>query len=278
MLMIPDFPGFLETVSLPATTSATGTSVAANATPHTKGTSWTQLIADTGPRSLGILIALDNTASSNANTSMLLDIGIGASGQEQVLIPDLAAGFILPQATSTQQRTYYFPIYIPANSRLSARSQAAIASDTVLVSLQLFQRPLGPGFVGTRVTAYGVDSATSRGVIAATGNSTYGTAVQIAASTTNPIKYMQAGFQAASRSALTDLRVYADIRIGASTSIAGPLVGFADTGTESVDMTIGNRLLQSMSFGLSEGVDLRWAVMHNSATSGNYDMIVYGLD
>lgn len=278
MLMVPTFPGFLETVSVPASTSAAGTTITASATPHTKG-SWTQLVANTGARSLGILVQLDNTAGSNTNTSMLLDIGMGAAGAEQVIIPDLAAGFILPQATSAALRTYVFPLFIPAGVRLAARCQAVIASDTVACGIQLFQRPVLPGFVGSRVTAYGVDAANSRGVSATTGaTSAYGTAATLSASTANPIKYMQAGLQAAGRSALTDLRVYADIRIGASASIAGPLVGFADTGTESVDLTAGNRILQGRSFGLPAGVDLRWAAMHNSATAAAYDMIVYGLD
>jgi hypothetical protein len=278
MLMVPSPPGFLETVSLPATTSAAGTTVTASATTHTKG-AWTQLIANTGARSLGIMVTLDNTAASNTATSLLVDIGIGASGSEQVLIPNLAAGYILPQATGTNLRTYYFPVFIPAGSRIAARSQGTIASDTVAVSLQLFQRPVGAGFVGTRVTAYGVNLATSRGVDVTTGGtSAYGTAGTISASTANSIRYMQVGMQGAGRATLTDLRVYADVRLGASTSIAGPLVGFADTGTESVTLNMGNALLQLQTFNLPAGQDLRIAAMHNSATAAAYDFIVYGVD
>lgn len=275
-LMIPARPGFLDTTPSASTTSSAGTTITASATIHTKG-SWSQLIADTGARALGILVALDNTAVSNSNTSSLLDIGIGASGSETVLIPDLASGYVLNENISNTFAAYYFPIFIPANSRISARCQGVIASDTVNCRIHLFQRPQGFGWVGTRVTAYGVDSANSRGTTVSAGNNTYGTAVAMSGSTTNPIRYMQIGMQGAGRTSLADLRILAEIRLGASTAIAGPLMGSADTGTESVLMSAGNQTLARMGFTLPSGQDLRVAAMHN-ATAANYDFIVYGVD
>lgn len=276
-LMMPTRAGFLDTVPSTSTTSSAGTTITASSTAHTKG-GWTQLIASTGARSLGILVALDNTAVANSNTSMLLDIGIGASGSETVLIPDLAAGYVLNENISNTFAAYYFPLFIPAGSRLAARSQAQIASDTVACRIHLFQRPTGfGGWVGTRVTAYGVDSANSRGTVVSAGNNTYGTAVSLSASTTNPIRMMQLGFQGAGRTALTDLRILADVRLGASTSIAGPLMGSTDTGTESVLMSAGNMTLARMGFNLPAGVDLRVAAMQN-ATAANLDFIAYGVD
>lgn len=278
MLMVPNAPGFLDTIPSHSTTSAVGATITASATPHAKG-AWTQLIADSGARSLGIMIWLDNTATSNANTSILLDIGIGGSGSETVLIPDLAAGFCLNPSVSNAAHVYYFPIYIPPNSRISARCQAVTVSDTVTCRINLFQRPTAPSFLGSRVTAYGVVSASSRGT-SVTGSGTanaYGTAGTLDAATANPIKFMQIGMQGNSRTALVDARVIADIRLGASTSIAGPLIGNADTGTESVGFADMNRQLQQMGFGLPAAQDLRVAVMASSATQA-FDFIIYGVD
>jgi hypothetical protein len=275
MLLVPR-TGFLDTVPSTSTTSSAGVTVTASATAHTKG-GWSQLVANTGARSLGILIALDNTAVANTATSMLLDIGIGGAGSEQVLIPDLAAGYVLGEAVSNTFCAYFFPLFIPAGSRLAARCQAQIASDTVACRIHLFQRPTGAGWVGTRVTAYGVDAANSRGTVVSAGNNSYGTAGQLAASTDNPIRMMQIGIQAAGRTALTDARLLADVRLGAATSIAGPLMGSADTGVESVLMSAGNQTLARMGFTLPEGQDLRVAAMHNT-TAANYDFICYGVD
>jgi len=278
MLMVPSRPGFIDTVPSHSTTSSAGTTITASSTTHTKG-SWTQMVSDTGGRSLGIAIWLDNTATSNTNTSMLVDIGIGGAGSETVLIPDLAAGYALNPSVANVAHSYFFPLFIPAGSRIAARAQAQIASDTVVCRVNLFQRPMGVGWVGTRVTAYGVTSASSRGTTCTASGTmnTYGTAGTLSASTANGIKYMQVGMQGNSSAALTDSRVLADIRLGASTSIAGPLICNMDTGTESVGFSHANQQLQAMAFSLPSAQDLRVAVMSTVASQGT-DFIVYGVD
>lgn len=276
-LMIPNRPGFLDTVASTSTTSSAGTTITASASTNTKG-SWTTLIADTGARSLGIQIAIDNTAVSNTNSSSLLDIGIGAASSETVLIPDLAAGYALNENVSNTFVSYYFPIFIPAGVRLSARAQSVTASKAVTVRIHVFQRPSGLGWVGSRVTAYGVTSASSRGTLCTHGTNTYGTAAQLDASTANPIRYMQIGMQGGDDPSLSDFRVLADVRLGASTSIAGPLMGSTDTGVESVLMNAGNNTLARMGFSLPSGQDLRMAGMANGGSNNVFDYTIYGVD
>lgn len=278
MLMVPARPGFIDTVASHTSTSSAGATITASATAHTKG-NWTQLIANTGARSLGIGIWLDNTAVSNTNTSLLVDIGVGAAGSETVLIPDLAGGYALNPSVANVAHAYFFPLFIPSGVRVAARCQGAVVSDTVVCRINLFQRPTGIGWVGTRVTAYGVVSASSRGTTctASGTTNTYGTAGTLSASTANSIKFMQVGMQGNSSAALTDSRVLADIRLGASTSIAGPLIGNMDTGTESVGFSHMNQQLGAMSFNLPSAQDLRVAVMSTVASQGT-DFIVYGVD
>lgn len=276
MLMVPSRPGFLDTLASHTTTSSAGVNVTASATPHTKG-SWSQLVANSGARSLGIMVWLDNSAVSNTNTSILLDIGIGASGSETVLIPDLAAGYALNPSVSNASHFYYFPLFIPAGSRIAARSQAVIASDVVTCRVNLFQRPSGFGWVGARVTAYGVDAANSRGTVLSCGNNTYGAATAVSGSTANPIRHMQMGVQGAGRTGLADLRQLYEVRVGSSATIAGPLIGNTDTGAESTGFAHANEQLAAMTFGLPAGVDLRVAGMQNG-TAANMDAIIYGVD
>jgi hypothetical protein len=276
-LLVPARPGALLTEALPTSTSAAGTSVAANATPHTKTATPVQLIASTAADAYGIFVHIDNSATSNATTNTLLDIMRGGSGSETVLIPDLMVGWVLNQAVSNTQRTYFFPIFIPASTRLSARSQSTVASKTALVSVTLLQRPTQLGWVGSRVTAYGVDAAASRGTTMTSGNNAYGTPATVSASTTNPIKFMQLGLDPGTRTTVGDSRVRAAIYLGASTVIADDLQGATDTGTESINYNEANQALGTMMWNFPAGIDLRVATMHNT-TGASFSAIVYGVD
>lgn len=277
MLLVPSRPGgALLTEALPTSTSAAGTSVAANSTINTKGATPTQLIASTAADSYGIFVHIDNSATSNATTNTLLDVMTGNAGSEVVLIPDLMAGWVLNQNVSNALRTYYFPIFIPSGTRLSARSASVVSAKTCLVSVTLLQRPTQLGFVGSRVTAYGVDAANSRGTTNTSGNSAYGTAVAVSGSTTNPIRYMQLGLDPGTRTTVTDQRVRAAIYLGTNV-LVDDLQGSTDTGTESIETNEANRVLSAMLWNLPSGLDLRVATMHNT-TGASFSAIVYGVD
>lgn len=274
-LMSPARPGALLTESLP-TAAAAGTTITANASTNTKGTTPTQLIASTAADSYGIFVHIENNATSNTNTATLLDIMTGAGGSEVVLIPDLMAGWLLGALASNARRTYFFPIFIPSGTRLSARSASAVTAKTCVVSLTLLQRPTQLGFVGTRVTAYGVTSASSRGTDSTSGNSAYGTSVSLSASTANPIRYMQLGADPGSRSTVTDQ--WAKFAIYAGTGVlVDDLPGSTDTGTESIGFNEANSILQSMYWNLPSGIDLKYASQHNT-TGASFSAIVYGVD
>ena len=147
-----------------------------------------------------------------------------------------------------------------------------------MVSLTLLQRPTQLGFVGTRVTAYGVTSASSYGTLHTAGStSTYGaTAGQLTASSTNPIRYMQLGADPGSRSTVTDQ--WAKFAIYAGTGVlVDDLPGSTDTGTESIGFNESNAILQTMYWNLPAAIDLKYASMHNT-TGASFSAIVYGVD
>lgn len=190
-----------------------GTTVTSSATAHTKG-SWVQLDAATGfDASLLIL----DIAVQFQDTLYLIDIGIGASGSEQVLIPNL----LVSQSTMVIPRLV-LPIAIPAGSRISARSQDNFGSSVSFISGML----LAGGFVNpasfNTITAYGPNIATSNGVTAdagATAN-TKGSWAQITASTTRDMRgLILSGIRAVPGTAMAaDYANLVDIGVGASGS------------------------------------------------------------
>jgi hypothetical protein len=274
-LMNPARSAFLLTDRTPTAPGA-GTTITANATPHTKGATPTQLIASTAADSYAIQVHVHNNATSNASTATLLDIMTGGSGSEVVLIPDLMAGWVHPVTTTNEWRTYTFPIFIPSGTRLSARSQSITASKTCSVGITLLNRPTQLGFVGTRVTAYGVTSASSYGTLHTAGStSTYGaTAGQLTASTTNPIRYMQIGIDCSNRTTNVDAYGWYRLQLGTNVLIDDLLLA-TDTGTESIAFEEANRVLAGCLWNLPAGTDLRYAI---ASTAVSFSSIAYCVD
>jgi len=117
------------------TADSGGTSIDPGGTAHTKG-AYVELTAATSADMRELILALGNAGISRGYAAdWLLDIGIGAAGSEQVLLPDLplctGSGTIsmgiLPQTIGP------LPCNIPAGTRIAARAQCSIntASDRI---------------------------------------------------------------------------------------------------------------------------------------------------
>lgn len=175
-----------------------GTTVTSGATAHTKGP-WTQIAAATSFDAAAILLQID---LQYQDTLYLIDIGIGGSGSEQVIIPNLMMSQSAPVFNAL-----VIPINIPAGSRIAARSQDNFGSSTSYVAVTLLAGGWANPTPLNTVTAYGPNTATSNGVIAdagATAN-TKGVWAQITASTTSAIKaLMLSGSRAAPGTAITN--------------------------------------------------------------------------
>jgi hypothetical protein len=152
--------------NLPATpnTVGPGTTVTGAGTAHTKG-SWTSLIDPTTYDTFGLFLTIAGTATSNTRTDALVDIGIGPSGggSEQVIIPNMIAGW-RGTANAVPPTGLYLPMYIPAGVRVSARAQGLQINKQVQVGIWLHQ-----GFSGmaddlfTQCDAYGINTSLSIG-------------------------------------------------------------------------------------------------------------------
>lgn len=172
--------GVDTSTSLPTTVTGSGTA-------HTKG-AWSELVGSTTHDAWGVvLLAADGPGTSATDTSMLVDLGIGGAGSEAVLVGDLAWGH------AGNARSVLLPIHVPAGSRLSARLQGAVISDTLALScITLGGGGWAPPLVGRQATTYGANAATSGGVALTFAGSanTKGAWTEIVASTTAAMRWM----------------------------------------------------------------------------------------
>jgi hypothetical protein len=175
--------------------SRVGTIVTASATSHVKG-AWVSLIDPTSRPSYGVWVRASTVGAATTITGQLLDIGYGPTGggSEQVLIPNLATGMAASTGSAAGfGKAWWFPVYIPAGVRVSARVQALIVSDTVLVEIFLHQFSLYPVSAGP-VEPYGADTANSRGTSVTTGNGVFGAWAQLTASTLRPHRFWASAY------------------------------------------------------------------------------------
>jgi hypothetical protein len=165
------------------TASASGrdpiTVTAGNAA-HTKG-AWIQLIASTPYDAYGIWVSIEGLSANNTNTAYLVDIGVGPAGSEQVVLPNLDAWGA--DSTGWAIRLYWFPVYIPAGSRIAARGQSVTASKTCRVMVALDGVPwYGLWGVGP-VVDYGTNLTISAGTSITPAQNAFGTWTQIGTTT-----------------------------------------------------------------------------------------------
>jgi hypothetical protein len=258
-----------------------GVSVTAGGSAHTKGATPTQLIGSTNYTGFGIIVGLGNVGTTaSTNTRTLVDIMIGGSGSEQVLIPNLMCGQAgASNSASSQPVYYYFPIIVPSGSRLSARSQSLAASDTVNVQVHLIQNAIAGRWYGSRVTAYGPDTATSSGVshTPAGSGTAYATTTQIVASTTNPIKAMQVGIDLGTATTGNNARGVLRIAAGSSTNYVVDSLPFRESTTlEFIDPSVANLMLSHMTFNIPAESYLGVGAMMSTAAARGF--AIYGVD
>lgn len=160
-----------------AAASSALTNVTASGTVNTKG-SWVQLVASTAFHStaVGLQFKTPGTASNQ-----LLDIGVGAASSETVLIPDVLVGM-----PANVGYWLWFPVGIPAGTRVAARVQSSTASMVTTVGFQAMASGFVPSSPLGGCTTYGAATADSGGTSVDPGGTanTKGSWTQLAASTT----------------------------------------------------------------------------------------------
>ncbi len=259
-----------------ANAASNGVTITASGTANTMG-SYTELVASTAFDATWLYVMLGTNASSTVDSSMLVDIGIGAASSEQVLAPTLMAGGAASWAGDSPM-IYAFNVFVPAGSRLSARCQSATASRTILANVWIGGGSRIPGrWVGSRITAYGINTAASRGTLITPGTTpSWGTAVQLSSSTGAPIRQVQMGLDYAADLTGGDRRHLTRIGVGASTSWLIEGIPTSESSSELMHLTMANFMLSALDMDIAAGSDLRVAMMANAAEQRS--IALYGVD
>jgi hypothetical protein len=144
------------------TGSATAT---ANTSAHTKG-AWIELVASTSGAASALLIRIENIRASNVDTATLVDIGVGASGSEVAVVPNIAAGQAGSMNNDLRSGLFFFvPVQIPSASRIAARIQSLVTGGKTAV-VTVFAMTWGnPSLLPTAVDSLGTSTATSQGTV-----------------------------------------------------------------------------------------------------------------
>lgn len=158
--------------NFPATPStSTFTTVTANALANTKG-SYSQLIAATTYDSFGFWLAVYATQVAATNTSVLVDIALGAAASEVDILSNFMAAARAASIANGGPYWVFIPLFIPAGAMVSARCQAVTGADTVAVGISTVSgRSQVNGPIFTACDTYGANTANSGGTSHTPGNS-----------------------------------------------------------------------------------------------------------
>lgn len=199
--------GGYYTPSANTSTSAPSATITGNASPNTKG-SWIEMIASTAYPCSGLLI---NTRSA---AEALVDVGIGGSGSEVVIVNNIHIGIPL---ASREGNPFYVSIPLPSGTRVAARSQGASGSTNPQFAIALVR---GVNEAYGVIDTYGANTSDSGGVSIDPGGSTNtkGAWVEVTASTTRAYKAFHLGFGGNNDSTRTNANWLVDVGLGAASS------------------------------------------------------------
>lgn len=171
---------------------------------------------------LWVLVTVDDSQFSAGTTeSSCIDLGIGASGSQQVIISNLLNyGQVFSDSFDTVC-SYFFPLAIPSGTHVWARSQTTGSNhDPVGVSFIGFDASFSnaPGGSCSCYDTYGFVSTSTEGTaLTASGTvNVKGSYTEITASTTNDLMGFFLAFD--SQGSASNVAVLTDLAIGASGS------------------------------------------------------------
>lgn len=247
---------------------AFGTQVIANATPHTLTSSFVEVIASTSFAAKRVRITISGTSAATTDTVALLNLYTGAALSEANWIMGLMAGWAPLMLGAT--KVYDFPVRLPAGTRISAKSQALVGSQSLYVFIELWEE--GKAF-GDAVESLGVDTANSRGTSVTPGTTSEGTATSIATNT-NAWNYVIVQVQGNADVSLSTNAFAMDICVGGTP--VDNCSDFYQSGTSAEDNNIFTPG-RNCSIAASQALQLRGQASSTDAEAKYYALYgVYG--
>lgn len=179
--------------------------------------SWVTAIASLDADCFGLLICINSNSAASASRNTVVDIGVGSAGSEIVVIPDLIAGNAVQYTGFGGGLWYWFPVFIPAGSRIALRSQGN-GTAAFNVWVQAFQSTPDPAAV--RVASYveAVGMTVPEGVAVTAGTTAEGSWTLLG-TTTKDCWWWQMGVQvSAADTGYSNLGYHADLAEGDGTN------------------------------------------------------------
>lgn len=253
-----------------------GTTITANASADTLG-SYTELLSaanNTSP-SNKLIVSIVHKGGGTSSWH-LINIAIGGSGSEVVIIPNL-----LCRQTATINGTnscrYEFPIHIPSGVRISANMQSSTGGVTQDVTIIPCGGSLAQDSGLSSVLSIGANTGTSGGTQVATNATinTFGSWVEITSSTSEAIKgFLVAALRA--NNSYTEQAITYQVGIGSAGNeeiiFSGHEINQAAT-EESINTVSG-----FIAVGVPQGTRIAIRAQTNvSNTDADLDYIIYGV-
>jgi len=261
---VPNYVNFLD---YGTSAISAGTILTANASTNTKG-SYAQITASTTYDICGLYVSIGQANTAGAAYSV--DLAVGAGGSEVIIIADISY-----QQGSTNIAPLFFPIGIPAGSRIAARCQSTTTVATIKCQVIGMDGNFLQPHLGNCAT-YGFNSSTTLGTLIDPGGTTNtkGSYAQITASTTYDINAVSFSFDSQSTSA--NGAIAFDLAVGAAASevvvIPNMLMNIGTNrplppqlGPFAVEIPAGSRLA------------IRASSTNNTAGTRKFGATVYGI-
>lgn len=251
------------------------TQLATSGTANTKG-SWAELVASTPFDASSIIIHFSDFHNNN---EFLVDVGIGASSSEKVIVPNV---YRAVPSNVHDRGSLLIPIPIPSGTRISARAQRAIVgslSQYCGVSL------IGASFSSmqpfARVLDYGSDTTNTAGTQIDPGgtSNTKGAWTEIVASNTNPMRGLFFALGVPNISAAFG-NFLIDISVGASSSEKIIIEDYPFHTNSSGAMQSAERISVFIPVDIPSGTRLSVRAQSSitDATDRLFDIVIYGVD
>ena len=227
-----------------------GAAVTTSATPSVKG-SPAQIFASTDFDVWGVTLVFTDYGKGATASNACFDLLLGDN--DDVVIADILCGYS-PESSQLGSQRHWFPLFIPAGTKVSGRAAGVRASTAMQVQVFLEGGTLSPPWrVGSRVTTYGITTVPDgTAIVPAQGSE--GSWAQITAATTEDHFYLVPSFQLANENGVQNRTLTIDYGRGSAGSevvlgstsyghsIQEQISTLGDLGGEDLHVAAGSRL------------------------------------
>ncbi len=257
--------------------------VVASATPHAVGT-WVEVVsalsADVGAVAISLAFP---TAASGADTSTLLNLGVGPAAAEIIKIGSIGVGWIHAGSSASgvsQNFAFHpgwlFPLFIPKGSRVAIQTQSLVVSKSYSVLIHFFPLSLNGPIPADKVVSIGDNLAASKGVTLTVPGAinTKGAWTQITAATAEPFAGLGVSIQGGADVSELAAEQLVDIGMGASGNETVLIPDLAVHTTAAEQVTIQSPLVYGVPIPPGARLVARYAT---SLTGSSLDVSLHGI-